>query len=66
MGLTFHFLTPSFEMVSGLLDFIPIDGRHHGNSLADYVIAAFQRFEIDKKQVFCITVDNASNNDTVS
>jgi hypothetical protein len=65
IALTYHYLNESFEMVSGLLDFIPIVGKHSGKSLANSLIQVFQNFGIHQNQVFTITVDNASNNDTL-
>jgi hypothetical protein len=51
-------------MVSGLLDFIIINRKHDGKSLAQSLIRVLEDFGLVKSQV-SITVDNASNNGTM-
>jgi hypothetical protein len=47
-----------------LLAFIPLEGRHTGANLAQYVEDTIEKFDIAKK-LFCITTDAASNNKTL-
>lgn len=65
MAVTYHYIDNDFQCVSGLLDFVPIKGRHFGERLALSLIHVFEDYGISKSQVLTITVDNASNNDTM-
>ena len=48
-------------MQQELLAFIPIQGSHTGEAIAEHVYDTLDEFEI-KDKFFCITTDNASNN----
>lgn len=65
MAVTYHFINNDFQIVTGLLDFVKISGKHTGKSLAASLINIFEDFHFKKTQVFTITVDNASNNNTM-
>jgi hypothetical protein len=65
MAVTYHFVNSEFELESGLLDFVRVNGKHNGSRLAASLIYVFNKFELTKSQVVTITVDNASNNDTM-
>lgn len=66
MAVTYHYIdSKDFEMKSGLLDLSPIKGKHTGLALKNKMISIFNEFGIRKSQVFTLTLDNASNNDTL-
>ena len=66
MAITFHYVDDTtYEIQNGLLDFSPVTGRHTGVRLARMFIYILEKYEIDKDKVFTLTVDNASNNDSM-
>jgi hypothetical protein len=65
MAVTYHFVNTKFELESGLLDFVRINGQHKGSRLAESLEFVFNQFELKKSQIFTVTVDNAKNNDTM-
>ena len=65
MAVTYQFVNDDFEIETGLLDFVSAHGNHQGNTLADCLIDVFDDFNIQKEQVFTITLDNASNNNNM-
>ena len=65
MAITYHYTNLDFKIVTGLLDFIPLSGRHTGNNIAEAIINVFKEFQIKKEQIFTMTVDNASNIDVL-
>jgi hypothetical protein len=48
-----------------LLEFELLQGRHTGENLAGYVYDILETYKL-KTKLFCITTDNATNNDTLT
>jgi hypothetical protein len=65
MAITFHYISNDFEMKSGLMDFIPIFGKHRGANIASNILKSFSDLGISKTQIFTATVDNATSNDAM-
>jgi hypothetical protein len=64
IGLTYHYMSSSWELKSNLLilEFIP--GKHTGKMLAGVVLTVLDDFKLTDK--LCgITTDNGSNNETM-
>src|SRR5213075_1385691 len=53
----------NFILQEDLLDFSEVDMSHSGINLAEHIHGVLIRYGICQK-LFCITTDNASNNDT--
>jgi len=64
VAITCHWVDNVFVLQEALLDFVRIIGRHRGVDLAPYLLSTLDRYGIMEK-LFCITTDNASNNDTL-
>ena len=65
MAVTFQYINDDLEMVHGILDFVKLKGKHEGKLLAASLADIFEEFALSKSQVFTVTVDNASNNNTM-
>jgi hypothetical protein len=65
MAVTFQYINDDLEMVYGILDFVKLKGKHEGKLLAASLVDIFEEFALSKSQVFTVTVDNASNNNTM-
>ena len=65
MAITFHFVNDDFQLKSGLMDFVPLSGKHDGANIAKTLENTFSELGLSKSQVFTATVDNASSNDTM-
>jgi len=65
MAITFHYCNSDFEIISNILDFIPLHGKHTGVKMACKFQESIDNFGIPKDKVFTVTVDNASSNDTM-
>ena len=63
VAITSHYVDNNFVLQEDLLDFSEVDMRHSGINLADHIHKVLIQYEICRK-LFCITTDNASNNDT--
>jgi len=64
VGITVHWIDTKFQLHDSLLAFHALEGAHTGENLAKYVLDTFVDFDLCEK-LFCITTDNASNNDTM-
>ena len=64
VAITGHWIDDNWELQEALLDFVRVVGTHRGVDLAPYVESCLERYGILDK-LFCITTDNASNNDTL-
>ena len=62
--ITAHWIDAKFRFHDSLLAFHPLEGAHTGENLAKYVIDILVDFDLCEK-LFCITNDNASNNNTM-
>ena len=65
-GLTSHFLTAGFELVSLCLAVEPFTGRHTGVNIASCIKQILRDFNIDLAAVSAVITDNASNIDLAS
>ena len=63
LGLTCHFLSADFELVSLCLAVEPFTGRHTGVNIASCLKQTLRDFNIDPAAVSAIITDNASNMD---
>ena len=66
LGLTCHFWTADFELVSLCLAVEPFTGRHTGVNIASYLKLILHDFTIDQAAVSAVITDNASNMDLAS
>ena len=66
LGLTCHFLTADFELVSLCLAAEPFTGRHTGVNIASCLKHILRDFTIDQAAVSAVITDNASNMDLAS
>ena len=66
LGLTCHFLTADFELVSLCLAVEPFTGRHTGVNIAACLKQILRDFSIDLAAVSAVITDNASNMDLAS
>lgn len=64
LGITAHWMKEDFTMKSVVLSLKEIDGNHTGQNLAAHVKHSLDQFNISEK-LYCITADNASNNQTM-
>jgi hypothetical protein len=64
MGITAHWVSDDFKMSSILLGLKEMKGSHSGEEQAMTVLKILSDFGISSK-LHCITVDNASSNDTL-
>jgi hypothetical protein len=64
MAITYHYIDSAFEIKAGLVDFTPVVGKHTGANIAACLVKVFLDFNIGKKQVLIIPVDNATSNDS--
>jgi len=65
-GLTCHFLTADFELVSLCLAVEPFTGRHTGVNITSCLKQILRDFSIDLAAVSAVITDNASNMDLAS
>ena len=61
LAVTCHWIDASWKLQDALLEFKHVPGHHTGETLANEVFEIIERFGITEK-LFCITMDNASNN----
>ena len=64
VDITAHWIDAKFRFHDSLLAFHPLEGAHTGENLAKYVMDTLVDFDLWEK-LFCITTDNASNNNTM-
>jgi hypothetical protein len=64
-GITAHWIDGDWKLQHTLLDFIEFESPHTGARMAELILRCLEFYEIQNK-VFCITTDNASNNDTMA
>jgi len=62
VAITAHWIDAEFILNEALLTFQQIKGSHTGIHLAEFVYEALDRYGLCNN-LFCITSDNASNND---
>jgi hypothetical protein len=65
VGITAHYIDEDFKLCQHLVAFEPFPGRHTGARMAAIVFDVLQDFDLCEK-LYCITTDNASNNDTMA
>lgn len=66
LGITVHYVDPaSFQLKDLLLDIVEVEGNHSGSNIASYMLESLRSFDLIDS-VYCLTTDNASNNDTMS
>jgi len=63
VAITSHYIDENFVLQEDLLDFTEVDWSHSGINLAEHIHEVLFKYDICEK-LFCITTDNASNNDT--
>lgn len=64
LAITAYHITRDWKYREALLGFEPLDKSHTGSAMATIVERVCDQFKI-KDRLFCITTDNASNNDTM-
>jgi hypothetical protein len=64
LAITAHWIDDDWNLHEALLDFVQVTGRHQGVRLAAYVLKVMEEYDICQK-LFCITCDNAGNNNTM-
>ncbi|QRW13009.1 AC9 transposase [Ceratobasidium sp. AG-Ba] len=64
MAVTAHYINECGDLKDHLISFRKIEGRHTGENVANALFSVLQESSI-AKQVNCITLDNASNNNTL-
>lgn len=60
-----HWLDSTWKYETKLLDFAFIEGKHSGQKHSEILIDVLQRLEIPFCKILAITLDNATNNDTL-
>jgi hypothetical protein len=65
LGITAHYIDENFVMYSHLLAFERFAGAQDGANMANLVMKVLKEYNIAEK-LFCITTDNATNNDTMA
>ena len=63
VAVTGHWINLNFRLHEALLSFDELEGAHDGQTIAEAVYSVLDSYNITEK-FFCITSDNASNNDT--
>jgi len=63
VAITSHYIDENFVLQEDLLDFTEVDWSHSGINLSEHIHEVLFKYDICEK-LFCITTDNASNNDT--
>jgi len=63
VAITSHYIDENIELQEDLLDFTEVDRSHSGINLAEHIHEVLFKYDICEK-LFCITTDNAVNNDT--
>lgn len=58
-----HWIDRDFRLHEALLSFDELQGTHDGKTIAEAVYSVLDSYNITDK-FFCVTTDNASNNDT--
>ena len=65
VAITSHYIDENFFLLQeDLLDFGEVDWSHSGVNLAEHLHKVLTMYDICEK-LFCITTDNATNNDTM-
>lgn len=65
LGITAHWVDNEFILREVILDSIELQGTHSGKNIGNAVLECLKQLEIETK-LFCITADNASNNNTMA
>lgn len=60
-----HWLDSEWKYQTKLLDFAYIEGKHSGEKFSEILIEVLGRLEIPFTKIVAITLDNATNNDTL-
>jgi hypothetical protein len=63
IAITGHWIDQDFRLHEALLSFNELQGTHDDKSIAEAVYMVLNSYNITEK-LFCVTTDNASNNDT--
>jgi hypothetical protein len=64
IAITAQWIDPQFTLCQALIQFVEFDTRHTGVNMARYVYETLESYGL-KEKLFCVTSDNASNNDTM-
>ena len=65
MGITIHWIdTINWQLQSYILKLENLHKQHSGENLNTYLISVLKQYNI-QNNIFCITRDNATNNDTL-
>ena len=64
LAITCHYIDDNFNLHQPLLSFQHLEERHSGPYLARIVLDVLNEYDLCDK-LFCITTDNAKNNDTM-
>jgi hypothetical protein len=65
LGVTAHWIDQNFELKNTILSLVEIHGSHSGQNLASHLLGVLDQFSLRSK-LYCITADNASNNNTLA
>jgi zinc finger BED domain-containing protein 1 (E3 SUMO-protein ligase ZBED1) len=61
MAITFHAISPNFEMINLTLAVEPLCGRHTGNLIRQKILECFDEYSLDYQNMTMIVRDNAAN-----
>ena len=64
VAITAHYVDETFELQKDLLDFQEVSVAHFSVNLTKHVLEVLEKYNIHDR-LYCITTDNASNNDTM-
>jgi hypothetical protein len=63
LGIVIHFIDVKWNLHSELIGFKPLKTSHTGINICDAFVKVMDEWNI-RDRLFCVTADNASNNDT--
>ena len=65
LGVTAHWINKDFLLKSMVLTAKLVKGNHSGVTLANHLAEVLEHFSLENS-IFCITANNASNNNTMA
>lgn len=65
MAIRGHCIDNQWQLKSKLLDFVYIEGNHHGQNHSAILVECLHRLKVSFSKILAITADNAGSNDTL-
>jgi hAT family C-terminal dimerisation region len=65
LAITAHWIDKDWNLQQTLLDFTEFESPHTGVNMASLIIDTLEFYDLPQK-LFCVTTDNATNNDTMA